>query len=175
MWNFDVSTWASADYFVVLSGVSTPNALPSPCRVTADEIRVADYWWQLVTATAIAAGAGPVTTTGTITAPIVIGDDYLASIGRAFQWTIAALTGYAVATATCKFGGKYKANTWLVSGTITDVGSGNWLLSFDLPKASTTGLAEGYYEWSVEVTNVSSAEYTRVRSGKNVLLVDKQT
>jgi len=144
-------------------------------RITTATAYYADFWWELEQLTAITAALGSVTTTGTITTPIVIGDDYLSSTGRAFQWTIAALTGYVAATATCKFGGKYKTNTWLVSGTVTDLGTGNWTLSFDLPKASTMGLAEGYYEWSVEVSTAAGLEYTRVRSGKNVLLVDKQT
>ena len=113
--------------------------------------------------------------TGTIPEQIAIGDDYLALTGRAFQWTIAALTGYTLATSTCKFGGRCKTNAWLVTGTITDAGAGNWLLSFDLPKASTTALAEGYYEWSVEVTNAAGLETTRVRSSRGVLLVDKPT
>ena len=112
--------------------------------------------------------------TGTIP-EIAVGDDYLSSNGRAFQWTIAALTGYVLATSTCKFGGKYKTNTWLVSGTITDLGTGNWALSFDLTRTATQLLAEGYYEWSVEVTNASGSEFTRVRSGRNVQLVGKQT
>ena len=113
--------------------------------------------------------------TGTIPEPISIGDDYLASNGRAFQWTIAALTGYVLASSTCKFGGRCKTNAWLVSGTITDAGAGNWLLSFDLPRAATQSLPEGYYQWSVEVTNASGIETTRVRSGRAVQLADKQT
>ena len=112
--------------------------------------------------------------TGTIP-EIAIGDDYLASNGRAFQWTIAALTGYVAATSTCKFGGKFKTNTWLVSGTITDLGTGNWTLSFDLPRASTQALPEGYYAWSVELTNSIGIETTRVRSSRAVQLVGKQT
>ena len=113
--------------------------------------------------------------TSIIPEPIVIGDDYLAAMGRALQWTVAAMTGYTLATSTCKFGGRCKTNAWLVTGTITDAGAGNWLLSFDLPKASTTALAEGYYEWSVEVTNAAGLETTRVRSSRGVLLVDKPT
>ena len=110
-----------------------------------------------------------------ISEPIAIGDDYLASMGRAFSWTIAALTGYTLATSTCKFGGKYKTNTWLVSGTITDAGTGNWTLSFDLPRTATQLLSEGYYEWSVEVTNAAGSKITRVRSSRDVQLVGKQT
>ena len=175
VWVFDFTGLVAGDYWGVVSGVTTPNGRPFPVRLTATKVYVADSWWQIEVTTAIAAAAGPVTATGLITTPIVIGDDYLASTGRAFSWTIAALTGYSAATATCKFGGKFKTNTWLVTGTIADVGGGNWTLSFDLPRTATQALAEGYYEWSVEVTNASGSEFTRVRSGRNVLLVGKQT
>ena len=35
VWNFDVSAWAVGDYWVQVSGVSTPNARPVPVRVNA--------------------------------------------------------------------------------------------------------------------------------------------
>ena len=175
VWNFDVTSWAVGDYWVQVSGVSDPDARPVPVRVTASD---ATYYPTLVEFnrdTAIAAVSAMVTATGTITGPIIIGDDYLASIGRSFQWTIAALTGFSAGTSVCRFGGAYKTNAWLVTGTVADVGGGNWTLTFDLPRTATTGLAEGHYEWSVEVANASGSEFTRVRSGRNVLLVDKQT
>jgi hypothetical protein len=175
VWNFDVSAWAVGDYWVLLSGASTPNALPWPCRVTATE---ATYYPTIADLNLDASGSavtGVVTATGTIPGPIIIGDDYLASIGRSFQWTIAALTGFNASTSVCQFGGAYKGNAWLVTGTVASVGGGNWTLTFDLPRTATEGLAEGYYEWSVEVANASGSEFTRVRSGRNVLLVDKQT
>jgi hypothetical protein len=146
-----------------------------PVKVTASDATYYSSIAELNRDTAIAAVSAMVTTTGTITGPIIIGDDYLASIGRSFQWTIAALTGFSAGTSVCRFGGAYKTNTWLVTGTVADVGSGNWTLTFDLPRTATTGLAEGYYEWSVEVANAAGSEFTRVRSGRNVLLVDKQT
>ena len=174
VWDFDVSAWAVGDYWVLVANVSTPSYYV-PVRVTLTEATCYASIAELNRDTAIAAVAAMVTSTGTITGPIVIGDDYLASIGRAFQWTIAALSGFSAGTSVCRFGGRYKTNTWLVTGTVSDVGGGNWTLTFDLPRTATTGLAEGYYEWSVEVANAAGSEFTRVRSGRNVLLVDKQT
>ena len=173
VWDFDVSAWDVGTYWVLLSNTGTPSCYV-PVKVTATAAKYYSSIAELTIDTSLSL-TSMVTTTGTIAGPIIIGDDYLASIGRAFQWTIAALTGFAVGTSTCQFGGRYKTNTWLVTGTVADAGSGNWTLTFDLPKTATTGLEEGYYEWSVEVSNASSAEFTRVRSGKNVLLVDKQT
>lgn len=117
----------------------------------------------------------PVASSGVID-EIVIGDDYLAANGREFEWTIAAPTGFVLATSTCSFGGKKGTNTWLVSGTITDAGGGEWTLSFDLNKTDTATLEPGTYEWSVEVKNASSKEITKVRSRTTkVKLVEKQT
>lgn len=117
----------------------------------------------------------PVASSGVID-EIIIGDDYLAANGREFVWTIAAPTGFILGTSTCSFGGKKGTETWLVSGTITDAGGGNWTLSFDLNKTDTQGLEPGTYEWSVEVKNASSKEITKVRSRtKKVKLVEKQT
>ena len=175
VWNFDVTAWAVGDYWVQVSGVSTPNARPVPVTVTATDATYYPSWIDFTRDSAIGAVSAVVTTAGTITGPIIIGDDYLASIGRAFQWTIAALTGFSAGTSVCRFGGRYKTNTWLVTGTVADIGGGNWTLTFDLPRTATTGLAEGYYEWSVEVANASGSEFTRVRSGRNVFLADKQT
>jgi hypothetical protein len=117
----------------------------------------------------------PVASSGVID-EIIIGDDYLAANGREFEWTIAAPTGFVLATSTCSFGGKKGTETWLVSGTITDAGAGNWTLSFDLNKTDTEGLEPGTYEWSVEVKNVTNKEITKVRSRTTkVKLVEKQT
>lgn len=117
----------------------------------------------------------PVASSGVID-EIIIGDDYLAANGREFVWTIAAPTGFILGTSTCSFGGKKGTETWLVSGTITDAGGGNWTLSFDLNKTDTEGLEPGTYEWSVEVKNASSKEITKVRSRTTkVKLVEKQT
>jgi len=174
VWDFDVSAWAVGAYWVLIANAGIPSVYV-PVRVTVSDATYYPTIAELNRDTAIAAVSAMVTSTGTITGPIIMGDDYLASIGRSFQWTIAALTGFSAGTSVCRFGGRYKTNTWLVTGTVADVGGSNWTLTFDLPRTATTGLAEGYYEWSVEVANAAGAEFTRVRSGKNVLLVDKQT
>ena len=121
----------------------------------------------------------PVSTDGNLIYPIIIGDDYLAANGRHFYWDIPAITGFTVGTSTCKFGGKYHGKTedyeWLVTGTVTDQGGGVWRLSFDLAKTITQDLIPAHYVWSVEIANGSGTEITRVRSGKTVQLVEKQT
>ena len=120
----------------------------------------------------------PVSTDGNLIYPIVIGEDYLATNGRAFEWTIPAIAGFSVASSTCTFGGKYVADaithSWLVTGTVSDVGSGQWKLSYNLPKTATQALVAAYYVWSVEIAQ-SGTEITRVRAGKNVQLMEKQT
>lgn len=121
----------------------------------------------------------PVSTDGNLIYPIVIGDDYLVANARSFTWDIPAITGFSVGTATCRFGGSYTGDgvthTWTVTGTITDLGTGYWRLSFDVPKTTTQDLPAAYYVWSVEVRSAGGTEITRVRSGRLVQLVEKQT
>jgi hypothetical protein len=106
---------------------------------------------------------------------IIIGDDYLASVGRNFEWQVNAISNYAAADLSCKFGGKLDGVGWLVSGTVTTI-SGGISLKFDLPKSATSSLEPGYYAWSVEVfTTVGGIEVTRVVGKQPVQLVEKQT
>lgn len=120
----------------------------------------------------------PVSTYGNMIYPIIIGDDYLAANSRAFTWDIPAITGFVVGSCTCKFGGKYHTKdtdyAWLVTGTVTDLGTGYWRLSFDVAKTITADLKSAHYVWSVEIA-YGGTEITRVRSGKTVQLVEKQT
>lgn len=118
----------------------------------------------------------PVTQAGKL-ATIVIGDDYLAAYGRAFQWTIDAPTGFVLATSTCSFGGEAERGTssWLSAGTITDAGSGRWVIKFDLTKTQTSALTEGLYKWSVEVKAADNTKHTVVRWGEGARVVEKQT
>ena len=106
----------------------------------------------------------PVGAGGNITTPIFAGDDYKASNGRAFEWTIDARTGFSASTATCRFGGSSEetGDSWNVTGTVTDIGGGEWKLSFDLTKAVTATLSPGFYRWSVELKNPSDDEVTEV-------------
>lgn len=122
----------------------------------------------------------PVSPAGNITGPIFAGDDYKASIGNAFTWTINARTGYSVSTATCRFGGASEdtGDSWNVSGTVSDLGGGQWQLSFDLPKATTSTLSPGFYRWSVELVNPGGDEVTEVYNSNANRLVEvreKQT
>jgi hypothetical protein len=121
----------------------------------------------------------PVTSSGQITSPLVIGDDYLASNGRAFNWTVALPTGFVAATASCRFGMRFEdeqgVNSFIATGTVTDAGSGNVTLSFDVAKTVTGTLRPGWYDWSVEIVSASGVEVTRVKSGKNAEWQEKQT
>jgi hypothetical protein len=122
----------------------------------------------------------PVSPIGNIATPILAGDDYKASIGNAFTWTINARTGYSVSTATCRFGGSSEdtGDGWNVSGTVSDLGGGEWQLSFDLPKATTSTLSPGFYRWSVELVNPGGDEVTEVynsNANRQVEVRAKQT
>lgn len=119
--------------------------------------------------------SNPVTTAGTIESTLIIGDDYLNANGRAFSWTVAAITGITAATATCSFGGVYKTSSWLVTGTLTDNGNSTWTLRFDLPKSVTSLLEPGYYDWSVEIASSGGTEVTPVKSGRDAKWVEKRT
>ena len=120
----------------------------------------------------------PVATSGQIDKPIIIGDDYLATNDRAFEWTIDAPTGATVDNASCSFGitSEY-GGSFKVTGEITDAGSGKWKLAFDVPRTETESLQPGSYTWSVQVDDDSNNELTQVRSsnGNTVRLVTKAT
>ena len=120
----------------------------------------------------------PVTAVGQIASPLVIGDDYLNSNGRAFSWTVALPTGYVVGTSTCKFGMRYEdsqgINSFIVTGTVVDAGAGSVTLRFDVPRITTQDLRPGWYDWSVEIANATS-EITPVKSGRNAEWQFKQT
>jgi hypothetical protein len=118
-----------------------------------------------------------VNTDGYIDGDIIIGDDYLAANGRAFQWTFTPNSGFVAATSSCKFGGSNASgtSTWLVTGTVTDNGNGTWTISFDLPLATTSTLLEGMHDWSAECVSAGGIEITKNRSGKKVKVVRKWT
>lgn len=165
-----VETYENLWYF--FDGSTTPSSY-------ADSIGVVDLQPEIDARTLLArttAGfitSAPVAVDGSIE-EIIIGDDYLAANGRAFSWTVDAVQGFVVGDCTCSFGGKYKDNAWLVTGTITDNGDGTWTLSFNLPDTATANLEPGQYRWSVEVQH-SGVEITRVKSDCTTKLVEKQT
>ncbi|AMV34340.1 hypothetical protein VN12_19600 [Pirellula sp. SH-Sr6A] len=114
-----------------------------------------------------------VATDGTI-AKIIIGDDYLLANGRGFEWTVDEVTGFVAGSCTCTFGGKYKDNTWLVTGTVVDNEDGTWTLRFNLEDTDTANLEPGQYRWSVGV-QYNGTVITRVMSDCTTALVEKQT
>lgn len=129
--------------------------------------------------TASAFTSDPVSIAGQITDPIIIGDDYVAALGRAFTWTVPKLDGAAAEDATCKFGIKNAAgNGFLVTGTVTVVDADNWQISFDVPRATLLPLPKGAYDWSAEIRDAAGLQVTRVRNAEGIYrvqLVAKQT
>ena len=106
----------------------------------------------------------PVTTTGTIS-NVVIGDDYKAASGRAFNWTV-AVPAFERSGSKCYFGGSAKhKGKWLVEGTITEVTIDTvdkWQLSFELDAADTAECLPGCYDWSVELRGPDPEQITKI-------------
>lgn len=174
IYDFDIGSPAVGDYDCDIASPAGFMRL----RVLADGYKLCSEWHELDPAvlSGTVTASSPVSPTGTINGPLIIGDDYLAANSRGFSWDVAAVTGLSAATAICSFGGTRNGTGWLVTGTVTDLGSSTWRLAFDLPRASTSALEPGYYAWSVEVKGpTDGAEVTRVRSGKGVELVEKAT
>ena len=175
IYDFDVSSPAVGDYDC---DIASPAGFVR-LRVLADGYKLCSEWHELDPAvvSGTVTASSPVSPTGTINGPLIIGDDYLAANGRQFIWEVDAVTGLLAATATCSFGGSRNGTGWLVSGSITDLGSSRWRLSFDLPRNETGNLEPGFYAWSFEVKGASDgAEVTRGYSGqKAVELVEKAT
>lgn len=118
----------------------------------------------------------PVLETGQLSGPIIIGDDYLASLNRVFDWFVDPLP-FPFAQATCFFGGKSSSKPpgWNVQGNVTEVtidSQTKWRLRFELPRAVTSALKAGLYSWSTEVRG-PAGHVTRVLGSVNV--VPKQT
>jgi hypothetical protein len=108
--------------------------------------------------------SAPVTTTGTIP-NIIIGDDYKAASGRAFNWTV-AVPAFSLSGSKCYFGGfaKHKGQ-WLVEGTITPITVDSvpkWQLSFELDEADTEACLPGCYDWSVELRGPDPEQITKI-------------
>ena len=118
--------------------------------------------------------AGPVTAKGTVD-QIVIGDDYLTAHGTAFVWTISAISGMSPGAVTVHFGGKNGTNTFAVTGTAADIGSGKWSLTCEMPRATSGGLVAGEYRYSVAVHNAAGVELTRVYYDDPLVAVEKFT
>jgi hypothetical protein len=158
-------------------GVPTSGTTPTdPTSGILDEIRDKTA---LITAGGTVNVSTPVTATGQLASPLIIGDDYLAANGRRFRWTVELPTGYVIATSTARFGMRYEddegVNEFIATGTVTDATGGNVHLDFDVAKTVTGTLRPGWYEWSVEIVSATGVEITRVKSGKNAEWQGKQT
>lgn len=180
-YTFSLDSLSNGDYFcVALNYGSAYGHFLLRKETTAYQIGL--EWWELDLNDTVTDAGGvtvvsPVSVGGQLVGPIIIGDDYLATNDRAFVWTIPAIENITRATATCKFGGKFKDEFWLVEGTITDNEDADyWDISFDLPRASTLGLEPGWYDWSVEIKGASDGpEATKIYGKKRVELRAKQT
>jgi hypothetical protein len=171
--------WTANERTAIRSILGIPTSGTTPADPTVgilDEIRDKTA---LIQAGGTVNVSTPVTASGQLASPLIIGDDYLNANGRAFSWTVALPSGFVAATATCKFGMRYEddegVNSFIQSGTVIDAGSGNVTLRFDVAKAVTGLLRPGWYDWSVEIASASGTEITRVKSGKNAEWQEKQT
>lgn len=169
-------TVSTGDYDGELIGFTSPVGPKFPIR---DGVAYEGIPWSLLDAITLADSVivttQPTANSTRLADPIIIGDDYLASVGRNFEFQVSAVSGYAAGDLSCKFGGSKSGVGWLVSGTVSTI-TGGLSLKFDLPKASTSDLDAGYYNWSVEVyTTVGGIEVTRVISTSPVQLREKQT
>lgn len=118
-----------------------------------------------------------VNTEGQIDHPIFIGDDYLATYGSAFDWTIPAVTGLAIGQAVFKFGGANDVlqRSWLTTGVVTDLGGGFWRCRAELTNAVTGALKAGQYDWTAEVSGPGGIEFTKIYSAIPVEVKVKRT
>jgi hypothetical protein len=158
-------------------GVPTSGTTPTdPSSGILDEIRDQAA---LITAGGTVNVSTPVTATGQLASPLIIGDDYLAANGRRFRWTVALPSGYVIGTSAARFGMRYEddegVNSFVSTGTVTDATGGNVHLDFDVAKTVTGTLRPGWYEWSVEIVSATGVEITRVKSGRNAEWQEKQT
>ena len=166
--------WTTDERAAIRSILGVPTSGTTPTDPTVGILDTIRDKTALITPTTVVT-TSPVTSTGELRGPILIGDDYLAANGRAFRWTISAITGITPGTSTARFGGKYGSTTWLVTGTVTDNGNGTWTLSCDMTRTVSGALVPGVYDWSVEIVSNSGTEITPVRSGKPVTVAIKLT
>jgi len=171
-WTANERTAIRAILGVPISG-TTPT---DPSSGILDEIRDQTA---LITSGGTVYVTSPVTASGQLASPLIIGDDYLAANGRRFRWTVALPSGYVIGTSTARFGMRHEddegVNEFIATGTVTDATGGNVHLDFDVAKTVTGTLRPGWYQWSVEIVSATGTEITRVKSGKNVEWQEKQT
>ena len=147
-------------------------------EVLDDAYLAAVYGKSTLIGTGNATISAPVSPTGLLIAPIIIGDDYKAVDNRAFVWTVPKPTSFVAATSKCYFGCELNnANKFTVEGGVpVDNGNGTITLSFDLLRTVTQDLSCGSYRYSVSVHDANGVEVTRIHSfDKYVALVRKYT
>lgn len=124
-------------------------------------------------ATRLLNGDSPVITSGRIN-PLIIGDDYKATNGRALSWTITST----VTVASCRLAIYQSATRQMViTGTPTN-GTGTVTLSFDIDKADWSPMTNGDAEFNVEMRDGAGNEITPVHSfiaSRKVKLIHKYT
>lgn len=117
------------------------------------------------------AWTSPVTQQGKLN-PIVIGDDYLAASGRAFDWFFDPGV-FNIASAQCFFGfAGANVGRVAVSGTVSAVtisGNPKWRLRFELTNTATKTLKPGEIEYSVELRGPTPEHMTK-RFGKGTVV-----
>jgi hypothetical protein len=103
----------------------------------------------------------PVSTTGQITT-LVIGDDYLVSLGT--QITFHVTTTSTPTACTLAFVSACGTSTLSVSGTVTEVESGVFDLVFEITRAQNADLVAGVYNYSVEMRDAGGNKITVAHS-----------
>jgi hypothetical protein len=99
-------------------------------------------------------------TTGQLTGPIIIGDDYKTANGRAIVVTFPST----FEVSSCKLGFYRDAdNSVIVSGTPGALTDGEVELTFQIDRTETEDLKEGQYKFSAEVIDGAGNEVTVLR------------
>lgn len=109
-------------------------------------------------------GISPMVAAGEIES-IVIGDDYLASSLRSFDWFV-DVPVFPLLGSQAFFGASAKhKGDFLVEGTIAETTLGGvpkWRLRFELNSADTIDCKPGCYDWSVELRGPTPEQITKV-------------
>lgn len=190
---YAISVDDSTEYFVYKRSGASPASSDGPPFRMLGASAGQDYGDQLdaiQTKTDLITSAGvtisqPTNATGQFATDLIIGDDYLAANGREIYWTFTKPTGTTIASSTCKLGfkrvvvvdGVSTTYELVVTGTVTDAGSGNVKCSFDITKTQSAKLTEGDYDWSLEYIGDAGEEITSARHSKRgkARWVSKQT
>jgi hypothetical protein len=164
-YTYDIESQSTGDYWCQLFIAGTGQGVYFPVR---DDVAYPWTPWEvivntLVDAVTVANVTQPTAAKERLTDPIIIGDDYLASVGRNFEWQVNAVTNYTAAELGCTWTGSRNGTGWSVTGTVTTI-TGGLSLKFDLPSSATTSLKPGAYDWCVQVTtNTGGKVVTRVK------------